>query len=85
MPSDERKDDIPRIGRTPTPLERGLQVAIETPGTLDDMAWNLYQASNEVAPAEWIRQRATWDGLDEAEKDMWRKRVIDAFREEIQQ
>jgi len=75
--------DIPRIGRKPTPLERGLQVAVENPDTLDDMAWNLYQATNEVAPSEWINQRKVWDGLDDAEKDIWRKRVVDAFSKEI--
>ncbi len=77
-------EDIPRIGRKPTPLERGLQIAVENPGTLDDMAWNLYEATNEVHPGLWIRQRQIWDALDDAEKGIWRKRVIDAFREEMQ-
>lgn len=74
------RDSIRRIGRQPSPIERGLQVTVEDPTLLDELAFNLFESLSYLAPAP---ARSAWSDLPEAERENWRARVLDAFADEV--
>jgi hypothetical protein len=66
-----------RIGRTPTPAERGLQLALECPDLLEELATNLFEAKSGLPPRA-AHQR--WAGLGDTARETWRDRVLGMLR-----
>lgn len=74
------RDSIRRIGRQPSPIERGLQLTVEDPTLLNELAFNLFESESALLPTEAYR---TWASMREGERESWRVRVLDAFTEEV--
>ncbi|HLL47662.1 MAG TPA: hypothetical protein VK399_13210 [Longimicrobiaceae bacterium] len=68
---------IIRVGREPTPSERGLRNALEKPELLEHLSKNFYQSELGLSPRIAV---AEWTLLSEAEREAWRERTVAYLR-----
>ena len=71
---------IPRIGRKPTPAERGLRMAIERPEVLEAIALNTFSERRRLFG---VFAQEAWLALSEAQRVTRRSRVIASLRERV--
>ena len=69
--------DIVRIGRSPTPAERGYQLAMENPDLLDKLAANLFY---HCIDRHDLDTAARWKNLPADEKEWWRFSALSMVR-----
>jgi hypothetical protein len=74
------RTDIRRIGRAPTPAERGLQFALEDGELLEYLALNLFENAlgleSETVPA-------VWESLAANQRTYWMDRAVTRMHEHI--